>query len=320
MLSISAALPSERLAALTVLYGGLPAGDRERQLAIALEATQSGALPLDDLLIARQQGQLCGVLPLVRHAGNIAYVWAPVIQQSTHNAEAVADGLLQAASERMDAGQILFTQCLLSPDDSPLVSQRMIRNGFDQRSQLQLLIRGLQTDLQVRPQTRLEEISYTEALRPRFAKVVERSYLQSLDCPALHGVRTAEEALRAHRALTPWEHCHWRLYSRGEEDVAVLLTADVPEQQETEVAYLGVVPEGRGQGYAREMLLGELYRARQAGGLRLHVAVDAQNVYAQQVYREVGFVVGSLLEVYLRIHPDRRRPTDPQVVHSHDQV
>jgi ribosomal protein S18 acetylase RimI-like enzyme len=320
MLSFSTALPSERLEALTVLYGGLPVGEREQQLASTLEAAQSGALPLDDLLIARQDGKLCGVLPLVSHAGNIAYLWPPAVRPATPEAEAVVDGLLQKAGTRMDDRQMVFTQCLLPPDDSSPVPQQMIRNGFLRSSRLQLLIRGLAHELPERPQARLQETGYSPSLRPRFAQVVERSYLQSLDCPALHGIRTADEAMQAHRAVTPWKHCHWRLYSLGSEDLAVLLTSDVPEQQETEVAYLGVVPEGRGRSYAREMLIGELYRAREAGALRVHVAVDSQNIYAQRVYRDLGFAVGSLLDVYLRIHPDRQGERHRQVVHSRGTV
>jgi GNAT superfamily N-acetyltransferase len=143
----------------------------------------------------------------------------------------------------------------------------------------------------------------------RFARILEQTYSGSLDCPAINGVRTGSEALEGHRNSGVFDASRWKIYRDGGIDAGVLLLNDHPEQNSWEVVYVGVVPEARGRGLGKSMLLSGLSEARDSGRASVLLAVDRRNKYARRVYSELGFVELGLRAVYVRIS-QRSRAAD----------
>jgi ribosomal protein S18 acetylase RimI-like enzyme len=75
----------------------------------------------------------------------------------------------------------------------------------------------------------------------------------------------------------------------------------LPERGDWEVAYMGVVPEARRQGFGREILLKALFEARAAGVPRLTLSVDSRNQPAWNLYRSLGFEPFDRRAVYLLV-------------------
>jgi ribosomal protein S18 acetylase RimI-like enzyme len=128
---------------------------------------------------------------------------------------------------------------------------------------------------------------------------MESTYLNSLDCVALKGQRSAEQALANHRNAGVFDPELWTLYHDGGSWVGVLLANRHPAQRAAEVVYMGVVSSRRGQGFGRDLLLTAMRQLYQAGVTRLFLAVDAENRYATAVYDQLGFVPTSTKDVWL---------------------
>jgi ribosomal protein S18 acetylase RimI-like enzyme len=153
----------------------------------------------------------------------------------------------------------------------------------------------------------LTSIGFDPQHPERFEQVLERTYLGSRDCPALNGTRTAAEALAGHRLAGEFDPARWRLYQAGGSDVGILLMAAHAEQRMWEVVYMGLVPEARGRGYGRAMLLDGLRAAAAAGQAGMFLAVDKSNEFAVRLYESLGFARVGEQAVHLRLGRDARR-------------
>ena len=83
--------------------------------------------------------------------------------------------------------------------------------------------------------------------------------------------------------------------------IGVLLLVELPESGDWDVSYMGIVPEARRRGFAREMLLRALVEAKSADVLNISLSVDARNLPAMQLYRSMGFEAYDRREIYLHI-------------------
>jgi GNAT superfamily N-acetyltransferase len=211
----------------------------------------------------------------------------------------------------MDSQQVVFTQCLLDPADAEGTTV-LNQGGVPRVTDLILLSRPLGGIAAETPKVELSAESYTAALESRFARIVERTYAGTLDCPALAENRTGEESLDSHRATGRFDPEAWRIYRSQGSDVGVLLLAEHPERNTWEVAYLGVVREERGRGIGRTILFDGFELAVRSGSSAMEIAVDAANAPALRLYRSLGFSEVRRFGVHLRLCSKRNR----QVLHS----
>src|SRR5260221_3375967 len=232
-----------REAALRLLFSPLPGGQREGQLAETLAAVERRELSLDNLVVGLDGDQVRGsVLAVVRPGGGV-FLWPPVVRAGTA-AEEVSSAMLKSVADRVDAQGAMFTQCLLEPDDAR-GRATLERGGFPYATDLLLLSRSLSGDLPARPDMALSAECYSDESHAAFARIIERSYQRTLDCPALARLRDGARSLEAHRATGQFVPDAWRLYRSGGAEIGVLLLAEHRDRDLWEVAYLGVVPEAR---------------------------------------------------------------------------
>lgn len=65
---------------------------------------------------------------------------------------------------------------------------------------------------------------------------------------------------------------------------------------------IAILPEHRGKGLGRALLLSSMHALKDAGYKRVHLSVDSDNPHgAQQLYTSAGFAVDSRIIVYMRV-------------------
>ncbi|MCC6660650.1 MAG: GNAT family N-acetyltransferase [Phycisphaerales bacterium] len=126
--------------------------------------------------------------------------------------------------------------------------------------------------------------------RAALIEAMERSYIDTLDCPELCGLRETQDVLESHRATGQWSPDLWWVVVRDGQPAGCLLLTHCPEQSSVELVYLGLSPELRGKGLARRLLSMGLSRVLALTASHVSCAVDTRNVPALHLYRSLGFV------------------------------
>ena len=131
-------------------------------------------------------------------------------------------------------------------------------------------------------------LEYCPQSHQLFAQTILQTYHDSLDCPALSGMRDIEDVISGHRATGQFDPTLWQLLVEDSRGMGVLLLSGIPQTDAVELVYLGVVPEARGRGlgtvlmhHAMELTLGQRRR-------RLSLAVDSRNAPALKLYYRFG--------------------------------
>jgi ribosomal protein S18 acetylase RimI-like enzyme len=130
---------------------------------------------------------------------------------------------------------------------------------------------------------------WREDLRPRFLEALEASYQQTLDCPALHGIRKTTDVLEGHMATGEFEADLWTLATEGDRVAGVMLLNPVPAQGCVELVYLGLAPAYRKRGLATQLMQRGLWQCAQRGHRTLTLAVDERNTPAVRLYESFDF-------------------------------
>ena len=109
-------------------------------------------------------------------------------------------------------------------------------------------------------------VHYSPATHDRFARAIEASYENSLDCPGMRGLRSIDDVMAGHRATGDFDPDLWHLFSdESGQDLGVLLLAPVTAQPMTELVYLGLAPAARGKRLADELVRHACTSLRRAG-------------------------------------------------------
>ena len=182
------------------------------------------------------------------------------------------------------------------------------------------LLRDLTRPIPAPPRRDVVAVPYEPKWRDRFARVLNQSYVGSFDFPELGHVRGGHNALDAHATMGTDTSGWWLYHDRPSgADVAVLLAADQPEIGDatdgaaggdgdrsgtTELVYLGVTPQARGRGWGRWMVHTALFQARARGRRWASTSVIDVNVYAEKIYKSLGFTRQGESRVYLRLVHD----------------
>ena len=167
--------------------------------------------------------------------------------------------------------------------------------GFRHLADLLYLARRVQRpprESETRPPDRTSVVTYAAATHDLFARAIEASYVGSLDCPAMHALRTIDEVIAAHKGAGAFRPDWWQvLVADGAptEPLGVLLLAGTPDGGGTEIVYLGLSPAARGRGLAAWLVRRAMAVAGAAPGKLLTLAVDARNVPAQRLYERCNF-------------------------------
>jgi len=295
--------PEAHAEVLSLVFGCLPADDRAQRVEALLAGAESGTVRMDGLLAARRGGRLVGGLFCEVQAGRAALVWPPRLVSGEPGT--TAERLLAAMAEYLAGEGICLAYALLEPgmeDDAP----RLREFGFEPIAELLYLFCPEQSLPTSPPAGPVRFESYCPTNHERFARVVEATYEETLDCPRLNGVRRTDDVLAGYRATGVFSPARWLLVRHQGEDVGCLLVADHPDQESCELVYMGLVPSVRGNGWGRDITRRAQWLTRQAGRRRLVLAVDSANGPAIRMYAMLGFHAWDRRSVYLWIIDDAR--------------
>lgn len=268
----------------------------------AVGAAEPQALgPLDALLVAEQAGRLAAAAWAQPAPGHAAALWAPEWSgERPGDAEPTERSLVAAATEACDAARIGLTQALFEKATDPRCAA-LEANGFIRIAELEYLGRAVAQ--QAEPQCEesgLRFEPYSASQHNRLKRLLKQTYVGSLDCPGLDGIRDLEDVLAGYRATGRYESGHWFFAVEDGVDLGVLLMADHPDSAQAELVYMGVTPAARGKGLG-ERLIEQAFRAAQVmGAEHLMVAVDKQNEPARRLYLRAGLAAWARRFVYVR--------------------
>ena len=278
--------------AVSLQFQDLPSSERRARVELLLESHGRGDVRIDDSRVILDSGRVVGVLLLVVQNDGTIDVW-PVVTDSRippFDAIPMQRELYAAAVRVVDASGAWIAQSLLESTEEE-TSNELTTNGFPRLTSLLFMNRSL--DIPVPPRGlpadwRLIAFDSDSDSR-RFARTIERTYIGTLDCPELNGCRNGEQSLQAHRRSGVFDPSRWLLLAHGDTDAGLLLLTEHPDDHVWEVVYFGLVPEVRGRGLGRVLLLEGLHRAQRAQALEVVLAVDERNDPAIRVYEGLDF-------------------------------
>lgn len=180
-------------------------------------------------------------------------------------------------------------QALVEPTED-LLRLALIESGFVELAELEYLQRSVPrnapppawpSDVSIQP--------YGPQCIDDFARALESSYEQTLDCPMLRGLRRTEDVIEGHMAAGRFVADLWTLLRIGGEPAGVLLMAPIDSQQCVELVYLGLAPIARGRGLGTALIQWGLSQCAQLNMPLMTLAVDHDNRPATRLYRRQGF-------------------------------
>jgi ribosomal protein S18 acetylase RimI-like enzyme len=135
----------------------------------------------------------------------------------------------------------------------------------------------------------------------RLAALLEQTYIGTLDCPGLDGVRPMDEVLEGYRAQGRHRPEEWYFVQEAGEDIGALILTEHPGVENWELVYMGLVPRARGRNCGLRIIRFALDTAARHGAQRLVLAVDANNLPALRAYERAGFIAWDRRIVYARL-------------------
>lgn len=294
--------PADRPAAVAILFQHLSEFDRNRQVEQWVRPGDGapGALH-DGLLACKSPAGVVGAMLCMHAPGRVLMAWPPKAHQSAGAAarRTIFAQLFQAARGFGLARRARFIQ-LLAPESDPDAEEGLAQSGFARLTRLLYLRRIVDPEETVLPAPpNLDFVVYDESRRADLQAVLERSYVGSLDCPELNGVRSMDDVVASHAGPGEFDPANWRLARQDGRWVGCLLLTPLAPQRALEVAYLAVVPEARGRGLGVELTRQAFRIALERAACEVVLAVDARNAPALAMYESQGFVPWDAREVYL---------------------
>ncbi len=291
MFQIEPLQPADWIAALDVALATFPSAQRAERVQQCVHFLESGLLDPRGIWVARDNTKIIAVQVCVPLAGSACLFWLPGAT------DGFADVLVQAGLAWCRSMGCKLAHAMAKPDEIARTAP-LLRCGFRATTRLHQWRRGL-SGLPPIPATALRFELYRPALAAEFAATLERTYVGTLDCPELDGVRTIDDIIAGHRGQGKFQPDFWRLAFAGATPVGVVILVEMEDAVTWELAYLGVTPEYRRRGLARAILLHGLHALRDQPAMEVVLSVDERNRPAQFLYQSLGFVESETSEVFL---------------------
>jgi ribosomal protein S18 acetylase RimI-like enzyme len=292
------ARPDETHHALSLILGsgGNPAGSQQ-VIDFLQFAAQRGINTQDLWVMAAGAPPIWAVLPIVS-PGHTVLLFTPGVRPPNDDVTPLIEAVCMSVAER----DIHLVQVLLDPPDKAI---RSLYAGLGFREMAELIYLQVGTSHPV-VQDELPENFWWQTYSPQthelFEQAILESYQQSLDCPALNGMRDISDVIAGHKASGEFNPRFWFVLTERDMPRAVLLLSRVPRTETAELVYLGVVPQMRGRGTGDLVMRQALWAVREMNLTRLTLAVDSQNGPALALYyrhgmQRVGTKIAMMLDL-----------------------
>jgi ribosomal protein S18 acetylase RimI-like enzyme len=152
----------------------------------------------------------------------------------------------------------------------------------------------------------LEYEPYAPRHRERLLRVIEASYVDTLDIPVMNGLRSIDDVLEGYARSGVHDPRLWLFVRHSGQDVGCLLLTDHSSHGQCELVYMGLTPAARGHGWGAHLARHAQWLTRLMGRARLVLAVDAANEPAIATYTRTGFFEWARRSVFLKALNDSR--------------
>jgi GNAT superfamily N-acetyltransferase len=290
---IQAAKSSQRAEALLLLLCETPLADRTRQLAALLQAARKGVVSLEHLLVAGEGDRVEGAVWANALEGGLGAIWPPQFRDDSplllsDQHDDICRALILAAEQRVEqAAEISLWQASLDVD-SEVSQQRLMASSYRRLAVLAQLIAVLSAGREIGSCEPLRFVRYQTEDFARLCNLIDLTYVATLDCPELDGLRTTAESVTGYRAIGISAQEYWYFARHANRDVGCLLLAE-HEDHQFELVYMGLVPPCRGQRWGKLLVNEALQVARDRGATALTTSVDQRNRPAMKTYEQAGF-------------------------------
>src|SRR5262245_13422649 len=296
--AIEPARPAEHAEAFRLAFQHLGAKEQSARVAKALELVKKQEIAPEGILVARTAAGLAGAMICMATPGAGGLLWPPQVAAGVAHVRDIEDQLVRRGSDWLRRGGAKVAQAMLAADEAQLAAP-LVRNGFPHITTLCYL----RLDLHGATPAGDGRLTFQPySADPRlFQRTLLESYEGSEDCPELTGARTIDEIIEGHRAQGSTGDERWWLARAGAGAVGVLLLARLAECGGWDVAYVGVRPAARRQGFGRQLMHKAIAETQQAGGAQLTLSVDKRNRPAWNLYASMGFTLFDEREVFLAV-------------------
>lgn len=174
--------------------------------------------------------------------------------------------------------------------------------GLRRVGTLDYLTRPGPTGAEFRPEPLPDGITITSAADlddEAMIELLDRTYIDTMDCPDLCGMRSTAQVLESHRATGHHNPDHWAVVREGDRAEGLVLFTHDPAQRSLELVYLGLAPGVRGRKLARPVMQHALARLDHLTIDEVTCAVDQANAPAVRLYRGMGFNTASTRHAYV---------------------
>jgi ribosomal protein S18 acetylase RimI-like enzyme len=262
-----------------------------------LVAARHGELKMDGLFQARRGTHIVGVAWGQLVPGRTAFCWPPCLTPG--ESDETADRLQRAVDSFLDGADVTITQAVLATSTGS-EAVRLMRAGYRHLMELDYLACSSVHFPRQHPHSDLQFEVCAEVAQDRLATVVQRTYVDSLDCSELDGMRSIADVFAGYRETGVHRPEWWIIGTYQGDDVSCVMLADHPRQNQCELMYLGIVPEMRGCGWGLETTRYAQWMAQRSVRERMVLAVDAVNLPARNIYLAAGFEPWERRSVFIR--------------------
>ena len=282
---IGRAGPAKRLAGIERLLGS----DRQRAERFMRFARET-SMDLEHLWCACDgDGAVLSTVLASINPGRTAMLF--VSTPRTEEEISIAVEVIQAASSALAEEGLCLVQALVTPDERREI-KAFEGGGLTPIATLSYMQASL--GRRHRKPVTPPEGSEFRSYRPEDRDVVEdllaRTYIDTLDCPGLVGLRAMNDIVDGHMNSGIFKPDWWTILSVGDSAVGACLINKARDGKAAELVYLGITPEMRGRGCGRTLLSHALWKVAQTTQKTVVLAVDESNTPALAMYREAGFV------------------------------
>ena len=213
--------------------------------------------------------------------------------------------LLQHALSYLKDQDVDLAQSLLSCDDQ-LGHDAHVTGGLEPLTTLLYMERSLTRACECpSPAAGVELIAWSESMDDTLGCILDASYVETLDCPGLCGVRRTEDIILGHKASGRHDPGGWLLAKVDGDFVGAVLVNHSREDDNVELVYLGLAPNVRGRGLGTLLLETQLARYSGSTFRQMTLAVDTKNLPAIRIYEDLGFRGTAHRNAYISSLADR---------------
>lgn len=277
-----------------------PEAERAGHWRVLGDLLQQGRADDIVLLANRQRDELAAALVAQILPGNSALVWPPQFALPRHAPRSsLAAPLFAQLDRELRTRGVHVAQALLPLDDTS-AAELLMQFGFAHAGDLLYLAAPFEAFPDEPWTLRFEVEPFRPSEAGRLARIIDRTYVGTLDCPQLDGMRDTADVISGYQAVGEFRTELWQLVRDTGRDVGCLLVNLHPAANQAEIVYAGLVPEVRGRGWGLELTRHAQWLARLARCEQVVLAVDADNAPAIRMYVAAGFSEWDRRSLWLR--------------------